>query len=120
MKILMKLFNYLVRLKKNEFIYIVLTIFVIMWGGDGIVKDLGCAIKCMASNLILDMSWSWHHDDDLLWIQQTINIEHPKRNMMIMICHGFDELLIVSLIFVFKIFFALKLWVNYWSSTITF
>jgi len=41
----------------------------------GIVKALGCAKKGKGSNLILDMSWSWHHHDDLLWIQQTINIE---------------------------------------------
>ncbi len=48
-----------------------------MWVGDGIVKALGCAKKGKGSNLILDMSWSWHHHDD--WIQQTINIEPQKR-----------------------------------------
>jgi hypothetical protein len=93
-----------------------------MWGGDGIVKALGCAKKGKGSNLILDMSWSWHDDDDLFWIPQTINIEPQKKNMMIMICHGFDELLIINLklLLLLLLFFVLKLWVNYGSSMITF
>jgi hypothetical protein len=49
-----------------------------MWGGDGIVKALGCAKKCKGSNMILDMSWSWHHHDDLLRIEQTINRENKN------------------------------------------
>jgi len=81
------------------FIYFVITLFVILWGGDGMVKALGCAKKGKGSNLILDMSWSWHQHDDLLWIHQTINIEPQKKNMMMTICHGFDELLIISLKF---------------------
>jgi len=61
------------------FIYFVITLFVILWGGDGMVKALGCAKKGKGSNLILDMSWSWHQHDDLLWIHQTINIEPQKK-----------------------------------------
>jgi hypothetical protein len=49
-----------------------------MWGGDGIVKALGCARKGKGSNMILDMSWSWHHHHDLLRIEQTINRKNKK------------------------------------------
>ncbi len=66
-------------IKKDVLKCFMIVIFVIMGGGDGIVYVLGCARKGKGSNLILDMSWSWHHHDDLLWIQLSINMEPKKK-----------------------------------------
>jgi hypothetical protein len=55
-------------LKKCVFIYLVIVNYVNMWNGGKIIKALGCEWKNEGSNLILNLSWSWHYHDDMSWV----------------------------------------------------
>jgi hypothetical protein len=55
-------------LKKNVFMCFVITIYMMMWCGGWMVKILGCGWGDENSNLIFDMLFPRHHDDDLLYV----------------------------------------------------
>jgi hypothetical protein len=66
----MEWINYIIVFKcmilKNVFIYFLITIYIIAWGGGEMVNVLGCGWKGESSNFTLDMLCSWHYHDNLL------------------------------------------------------